>query len=281
MSDNGIRISFSDGLALAGIALSVVLLVLDKAGKLKPGPILLLLLTMAFLMTVPLALGNSWVAAAHSAMARVPRILLLLSLSGVFFSSIAVYVSVPQNEEASAGELATDERIQLSLTCDTVNLPMPYSGDLWFLDTIFLKGLTKYSANPLNPAGFWPEQGVWGTGYRCVVKNHGTGSAFGVTIPLEAVKRALIPNQDGKSWHSGDVTETHSPIIGVPQPLGQQGQEPFTFYICSYDPDKLIEITIPTFAFINTDDIGKKTKVSLRIASMLGNPLPILPTRRR
>ena len=176
---------------------------------------------------------------------------------------------------------AADERIQLSLTCDTVNLPMPYSGDLWILDTIFLKGLMKSSANPLHPAGFWPEQGVWGTGFRCVLKNYGTGPAFGVTLSLEAVKREIVRGKDPTGWHSGNVLSNHNPIVMVPQPLVQQGQEPFTFYVCSYDPDHLIEITLPTSAFINTDDPSQKATVPLRITSTLGNPLPIMPTRRQ
>jgi hypothetical protein len=281
ITEGGMRISFSDGLALAGIALSIVLLVLDKAGKLKPGPILFLLLILAFLMTIPLALGNSWVSAAHSGLARIPRTLLALCLFGALFSSLAVYVSGAQNEEGRTAESAADERIQLSLTCDTVNLPMPYSGDLWILDTIFLKGLMKSSANPLHPAGFWPEQGVWGTGFRCVLKNYGTGPAFGVTLSLEAVKREIVRGKDPTGWHSGNVLSNHNPIVMVPQPLVQQGQEPFTFYVCSYDPDHLIEITLPTSAFINTDDPSQKATVPLRITSTLGNPLPIMPTRRQ
>lgn len=139
----------------------------------------------------------------------------------------------------------------------------------------------KSSANPLHPAGFWPEQGVWGTGFRCVLKNYGTGPAFGVTLSLEAVKREIVRGKDPTGWHSGNVLSNHNPIVMVPQPLVQQGQEPFTFYVCSYDPDHLIEITLPTSAFINTDDPSQKATVPLRITSTLGNPLPIMPTRRQ
>jgi len=169
--------------------------------------------------------------------------------------------------------------IQLSLTCDTVSLPIPYRGDLWFLETIFLKGLAKLSANPLNPDGLWPEKDVSGTGFRCVLKNHGSAAAFGVSIPIEAAKRELVRGKDA-SWRSGDVTEKHSLIASIPQPLGQQGQDSFTFYVCSHDPDKFIEITLPTFAFVNGDDQKNKAKVALRVTATLGNPLPIMPTRR-
>jgi hypothetical protein len=100
-----------------------------------------------------------------------------------------------------------------------------------------------------------------------------------VTIPIEAAKKELVRSKDG-SWRSGDVIEKYSLIASVPQPLGQQGQDSFTFYICSYDPDKFIEITLPTFAFVNGDDIRNKAKVALRVTATLGNPLPIMPTRR-
>jgi hypothetical protein len=197
--------------------------------------------------------------------------------SGALIGSIAGAIA---HTKAPREAVTTESgAIQLSLTCDTVNLPLPYRGDLWFLETIFLKGLAKLSANPLNPDGLWPEKDVSGTGFRCVLKNHGTTPAFGVTIPIEAAKRELIRGKDG-SWRSGDVIEKYSPIVSIPQPLGQQGQDPFTFYICSYDPDKFIEITLPTFAFVNGDDISNKTKITLRVTATLGNPLPIMPTTR-
>ena len=94
---------------------------------------------------------------------------------------------------------------------------MPYCGDLWLLETIFLKGLAKYSSNPLNQDGIWPEPGVHGTGFRCVVKNHGTATAFGVTIPLEAAKRRIVRGEDGSS-RGGDVIEKHNPVVSIPQP---------------------------------------------------------------
>jgi hypothetical protein len=45
------EVSFSDSLAIAAIALTTILVVLDKAGKLK-GPILFVLLGLAFAMLV-------------------------------------------------------------------------------------------------------------------------------------------------------------------------------------------------------------------------------------
>ena len=94
---------------------------------------------------------------------------------------------------------------------------------------------------------------------------------------IEAAKRKLIHGDDG-SWRSGDVIQKYSFTANIPQPLGHDEQ--FTFYVCSYDPDKFIEISLPAFAFVSADDINKKAKVDLRITATLGNPLPIMPTRR-
>jgi hypothetical protein len=54
------RFSFSDIIGIAGIVLAVVLIVLDKAGKLR-GPWLFILLGAAALMTMGIAIGNAWV----------------------------------------------------------------------------------------------------------------------------------------------------------------------------------------------------------------------------
>ena len=54
------KISFSDVIGLGGIAFATVLLVLDKAGKLKGG-LLFGLLCLAGAMTLFIAVGNSWV----------------------------------------------------------------------------------------------------------------------------------------------------------------------------------------------------------------------------
>jgi hypothetical protein len=74
-------ISFSDGLAIGAIVLTIVFLVLDKAGKLK-GPILFWLLGLAALMTVPLVLGNQWVGGSPNGTAKIFRIVFLFCAVG-------------------------------------------------------------------------------------------------------------------------------------------------------------------------------------------------------
>ena len=55
-----LRVSFSDGVGIAGIILALVVVVLDKAGKLKGGWLIGLLI-VAGVMTLFLAVGNAWV----------------------------------------------------------------------------------------------------------------------------------------------------------------------------------------------------------------------------
>ena len=55
-----LNISFSDGIGVLGLVLAIILVVLDKAGKVKGGFVFVLLFVAA-VMTLFLALGNSWV----------------------------------------------------------------------------------------------------------------------------------------------------------------------------------------------------------------------------
>lgn len=85
------KISWSDGLAIAGGVLTLVLIVLDKAGKLK-GSMLLVLLAVAGILTLPLMLNVAWVSEAHGA-AKFSRGLLMFFIVGLVYSIIAVWVS--------------------------------------------------------------------------------------------------------------------------------------------------------------------------------------------
>lgn len=86
------KVSFSDGLALFGIALGIVLLVLDKANKMK-GAMLLVGLGISALMILPLALGNNWIANASSSMMRFSRGLFAICLVLLVYSLLAMWVS--------------------------------------------------------------------------------------------------------------------------------------------------------------------------------------------
>ena len=93
-------ISFANGLAVASIVLTIVLVVLDKAGKLH-GPVLIWLLAAASLMLLPFALGNSWVTDAPFGL-KIARGLLIFFVVGAAFSALAVWV-LPDNEVAEGG----------------------------------------------------------------------------------------------------------------------------------------------------------------------------------
>jgi hypothetical protein len=90
------KVGFQDAFALASVALTIVLLVLDKAGKLK-GPLLLVLLAVAAMMMLPVALGNSWVQDARTTALMVSRGLLAVFLIGLIYSLLAIWIS---SEEA-------------------------------------------------------------------------------------------------------------------------------------------------------------------------------------
>jgi len=92
------KISFSDGLAIAGIVLGIVLIVLDKSSKLR-GPTLLVMLALAAAMTLPLALGNSWVGDAPSGMLRFTRGMFMIFAVGLIYSVIAIWISPDSTAE--------------------------------------------------------------------------------------------------------------------------------------------------------------------------------------
>ena len=95
------KLSLSDCLAIVGIALTIVLVVLDKAGKLK-GPALFGLLVLAAALTLPVALSNSWVGGAVTVAARLSRRILMISAVVLAYSAVSVWISAGESEEVTA-----------------------------------------------------------------------------------------------------------------------------------------------------------------------------------
>lgn len=87
-------ITLDRSLAIVGVVAAIVLVVLDKAGKLK-GPALLGLLGVAALMTLPLALGNSWIKDTTWGTLKFSKIALMVSLVALCYSAFALWVSQP------------------------------------------------------------------------------------------------------------------------------------------------------------------------------------------
>ncbi|MGA2992701.1 MAG: hypothetical protein ABSD88_19705 [Candidatus Korobacteraceae bacterium] len=85
------RFSLSDIIGVAGIVLAVVLVVLDKAGKLK-GHWLFILLAVAAFMTLFIAIGNPWVMDAPLRW-KIWRGMLMFCIVVLTYSGIALWIS--------------------------------------------------------------------------------------------------------------------------------------------------------------------------------------------
>src|ERR1700677_5026428 len=88
------RVTFADGIGFSGIILAFVLLALDKAGKLKGGW-LLGLLALAAVMTLFVAIGNSWVLDAPMKW-KIWRGVLLVGIVLLTYSGMAIWISGAQ-----------------------------------------------------------------------------------------------------------------------------------------------------------------------------------------
>src|SRR6266404_837985 len=111
------KLALSDVLAFCGVILTIILVVLDKAGKLK-GRMLLILLAIAALLTLPLVLGLSWVADAQPGLLRFSRGMFMFFLVGLTYSAIAVWVSAapgPVKQEEPNIVCLGDDDLQLEL----------------------------------------------------------------------------------------------------------------------------------------------------------------------
>lgn len=86
------QVTFDRVVAIVGIVLAILLVVLDKAGKLK-GPILFGLLALAALMTLPLALGIPWIRHTPWGISKFNKVLLAVSIVIMAYSLIAVWIS--------------------------------------------------------------------------------------------------------------------------------------------------------------------------------------------
>ena len=193
-------------------------------------------------------------------------------LIGVF--SLATYTWVERNHREAPMESPGDAaaNVSLTLTCDIVSLPMSYQGEIWILDTISFDGIGKLS----HPKGaMWPQEDVHGTGYRCTVKNYGTATAFDISIVADADVQAWVPGPQPSSWQPGKTISTHQVALPIPQPLGQNGTDSFSFYICSYNTEASISIHLPSKAWINSDDPKNRQEVPLRVVSPLGASLSV------
>lgn len=108
------ELTFDRILGFLGIISAIVLLVLDKAGKLK-GPVLLVLLGVAAVMTLPLALANSWFKDTPWSMLKFSKGAFMVSLVAICYSAVAIWISpaggkVESSESATGNQGTTDTK---------------------------------------------------------------------------------------------------------------------------------------------------------------------------
>jgi hypothetical protein len=84
------KVGFSDIVGIGGIVLTIVLLVLDKAGKLKGGWLYVLLI-VAGAMTLSIAVGNSWVM--DDPKWRLWRGTFAFAFVALLYSGVAIWIS--------------------------------------------------------------------------------------------------------------------------------------------------------------------------------------------
>ena len=85
-------------IGIAGLISGVLLIVLDKAEKLK-GPVLYVLLALAALMTLPLAVGIPWVSKATSKCQKLSRKLLMGLCVALVYCSLLIWIWPDHSQE--------------------------------------------------------------------------------------------------------------------------------------------------------------------------------------
>jgi hypothetical protein len=101
------KVSFSDCIGVAGIILGILLVVLDKAGKLKGGWLYGLLI-VAGIMTLFIAIGNDWVTAAPEKW-RLWRAALMLCAVGLVYSGAAIWIAPSETTASEKDSTAKSE----------------------------------------------------------------------------------------------------------------------------------------------------------------------------
>jgi hypothetical protein len=113
------KLDFPDICFFAGTALTIVLVVLDKAGKLK-GPILLVLLAVSAAMMLPIAIGNGWVLNAGTGMLKFSRVLLIISTVCAGYSVLAIWISTGDALLEGTAASGSSENHQSEITASAV-----------------------------------------------------------------------------------------------------------------------------------------------------------------
>jgi hypothetical protein len=118
------NVSLSDGIGIAGIVFAIVIFVLDKAGKLKGGWLLALLIIAAF-MTMFIVLGNSWVTGAPDKW-KLWRGLLMFCIVAFAYSGISIWIFTgDSNEQFKYEKERHPKGMQTNITNEVVPQAFP------------------------------------------------------------------------------------------------------------------------------------------------------------
>jgi hypothetical protein len=155
------------------------------------------------------------------------------------------------------------DKVVISLTPEQIVLPVHYHGDISFLTNDWGISLTHMFGPTEDPEQWWPSREFKDKtefGYRCVVRNSGHETAFGVRITPVTV------TSDGRLLATK--------IVVIDKPLGPG--ETFVFYTYNSFSRKKVEMNFPDEAAINLFMDGGQDSVPLKIIAG-GNPLEMEP----
>lgn len=93
------KISFSDGLAIGGVIIAILLVVLDKADKLR-GPMLYFLLAVAACMALPLVFSLPWITTSPAGAPMYMRRLAMFFTVGLAYALISVWISSTEDNRS-------------------------------------------------------------------------------------------------------------------------------------------------------------------------------------
>jgi hypothetical protein len=276
------KISFSDGLGLVGIIATVVLVAADKAGKLK-GPLPVVLLAIAALMTLPLALGNSWVAETTPGMLRFSKGMLMIFSVGVVYSLLLIWISPTTSPDQVGSETEAGKNVAsialpvLFLECSRISLPVVLRADspIYSLDAYAPSGDFRINSVAGGEAP-WPyivNEGQYG--YKCDLTNFGDDPVFAVSVVF-TLSRLETKKHDNGGLQSGKVIESVNQPVSMPKIDPHNGR--FTFYVWT-SGDSFVQLVAPDVVTLELAGSPNKVQVKLKQPTGPGSTFLVLTPR--
>lgn len=239
------KLDFQNGLALASVVLTLLLIYFDKTGNLK-GPMLLILLGVAALLTLPFALKIAWLSEPQG-LAKFARGLFAFFIIGSVYAAIAVWAipdstpSPPPPPPHPATIIVTPLRtvaLHVNYNWEQVPIEIPAQTSIFVLQLHpgikeWLMPVHNGKKKPIR----WPyslrelnQKGVKlpGMAWRCDVTNHGEVAILSTVLAFD------VRFYEGSNVSSEDTpafSHVHSIAIDPLQPT-----KTFSFYIVNQSP---------------------------------------------